>query len=410
MIRAVIVFSRHGGENTNPQMNIFCERVVRVRQKLGPDSVMLIPNAPAKIRNRDTHYPYRAHSDIIYLTGVNEEELSVVLTPDELHIFAQVRDPARERWVGKVKGHEFFLERFNHLDGKVILHESRGFRKSFDEIVKGKKTLYYDFGGDFRLDNEIFGILNDVASNPRKGAFAPRQVIRAAEILNELRLFKDVHDLESMRIAARISAIAHNAVTEKIGNSGRVSEFEIKALIEHEFMRQGADRLAYPSIVAGGANATVLHYEGTGGGAETGEFMLIDAGAEYSGYASDITRTTIVGGRNKSSQLKRDLYDLVKHAQTQAIAKSMTGETIHAVHEAAIDVLATGLMEMGFFKNVPLRHKDKVTGNIEEVKERTLTSVDSLDQIRELEYFNLFYMHKTSHYLGLDGHDASTLC
>lgn len=387
-------------------MNIFCERIGRVRERLEPDSVLFVPAAPAKIRNRDTHFPYRANSDIIYITGVNEEELCVLLTADELHIFAQVRDPERERWVGKVKGHEFFLERFGGVAGKVILHESGGFRKAFADIVKGKRNLYYDFGNDATLDAEILGKLNEITGQSRKGVFAPRRLIRSSEVLHELRLIKDEYDLESMRAAAKISAAAHNAARERIENSEKVSEFEIKALIEHEFMRQGADRLAYPSIVAAGANATVLHYEGTSGIAKAGEFMLIDAGAEVLGYASDITRTTCLGGRKKASQLKTDLYDLVKAAQQKAIGKSLAGESVEAVHQAAIQVLASGLFEMGFFKQVPLRTKDKKSDKIEEAKGKALTSVDSMEQVRDLEYYNLFYMHKTSHYLGLDVHDV----
>lgn len=388
-------------------MNIFCERVGRIRQRMEPGSLLLVPAGPAKIRNRDTHFPYRANSDTIYVTGVNEEELCVVVTPDELHIFAQVSNPERERWVGKVKGHEFFLELFYPLGGKVILHESSAFKKIFSELLKGKKCLYYDFGADTKTDTEILGMLNEISGFARKGIYAPRRLIRASEILHELRLLKDEHDLEAMRTAAQISAAAHNAASERIESSDRVSEFEIKALIEHEFMRQGADRLAYPSIVAGGANATVLHYEGTAGMAAAGDFMLIDAGAEILGYASDITRTTLVGGRKKASQLKIDLYDLVKAAQRQAIAKSRSGETVEAVHQAAIGVLAGELLDMGFFKKVPLRRKDEKTGKIEEAKERTLISADSLDEVMEMEYYNLFYMHKTSHYLGLDVHDVA---
>lgn len=384
-------------------MDIFFERIKRVRAQLPPDGILIIPAVPAAIRNRDTHYPYRAHSDLIYLTGVNEEELALVLTRDAVHVFAQERDPERERWVGRVRGHAFYLERFSRAgDVQTFVYLSSGFEKRMAELLRGKKTLYYDFGIDAELDRRLFKTLHELAMSSRRGVAAPQTVTRASTILAETRLFKDEYDLANMRRAAAISAAAHNKAQDFIAAAGKsgLGEFEVKALIEHEFMRAGADRLAYPSIVAAGANATILHYEGTSGRAATGEFILIDAGCEFEGYASDITRTTVTGGKAAASALARDLYDLVLAAQKAAIAATRAGNSIDTVHQAAVDILAAGLMEMGFFDNVPLRVKGGTSDP------QKMTRVASLAEVKELEYYNLFYMHRTSHYLGLDVHDV----
>jgi Xaa-Pro aminopeptidase len=391
------------GRESCASMDIFRERIKRVQSRMAADGVMVLPAASARIRNRDTHFPYRAHSDMIYLTGVNEEELSLVLTNDSVHIFAQERNPERERWVGRVNGHEFYLDRLGRAgDLKAFAYPNADFEKHAAELFKGRKTLYYDFGENPELDSRLFKTLNELTLYSRRGVIAPQTVVRASTILHECRLFKDFHDLENMRRAAAISAAAHNRAQDLIeaaGNKG-LSEAEVKALIEHEFMKTGADRLAYPSIVAAGANATVLHYEGTAGHAQAGDFILIDAGCEVQGYASDITRTTTVGGRGAGGQLKRDLYDLVLAAQKASIEKTCTGKSVDEVHQAAIDILATGLLSMGFFDQVPLRSKDGKNDP------QQMTRLTSLEEVKEFEYYNLFYMHRTSHYLGLDVHDV----
>lgn len=380
-------------------MEIFRARLARVQAMMDPDGILVVPSAPPAIRNRDTHYSYRAHSDTIYLAGVNEEELSLIILKDAVHVFAQVRDPERERWVGRVRGHEFYLERFGRHTSAA--HEPGAFEKKFSELIQGKKILYYDFGQYPELDRVLFKALNDAANYSRRGITAPRVISRASEILHACRLKKDAFDLDNMRAAAKISSAAHNRAQDLIEQApGSLSEFEVKALIEHEFMRSGADRLAYPSIVAAGANATVLHYEGTDGMAKQGDFILIDAGAELNGYASDITRTTLVGGKARGSALQKELYEITLAAQRAAIGKTRTGATIDDVHHAAIDVLAQGLLDTGFFEKVPLRKKG------EKPDPATLTRLSSLDEVKELEYYNLFYMHRTSHYLGLDVHDV----
>ena len=354
----------------------------------------------SRIRNRDTHYRYRAHSDTLYLTGVNEEELSVFVTNDALHICARTSDPERERWTGKVRGHEFFLAAFASAPFAVTVSPAHDWEKKLAELSRGRQVLYYDFGIDAGRDTKVLSQIAELAQNARKGIYAPRTITRASELLAPLRLLKDSHDLAAMRRAATISAAAHNAAQDYIvAAKGEVSEYAVKALVEHEFMRQGADQLAYPSIVAAGANATVLHYEGTADLAKPGEFILIDAGAEVEGYASDITRTTPVGGFASAPGIRRELYDLVLAAQKAAIAHARPGNSIESVHQAAVDVLCDGLLPLGLFGRVP----DRSSGS--EDRNR-LISLKTREEIAQHDYHTYFYMHRTSHFLGLDVHDV----
>ncbi len=381
-------------------MSIFAERVKRVQQKMRPNSLLFIPAARERMRNRDTQYRYRAHSDTLYLTGVNEEELSLFVTEDALHICARSSDPERERWTGKVRGHEYFRSLFAEASFGVTVSPAQDWEKKLAELARGREVLYYDFGVDNERDRRVLAQITELAQYARKGIYAPRTITRAYEVLAPLRLIKDEHDLALMRRAAAISAAAHNSARESILSArGELSEYAVKALIEHEFMRQGADQLAYPSIVAAGANATVLHYEGTADRAQPGDFILIDAGAELEGYASDITRTTPVGGFSRASALKRDLYDVVREAQNAAIAQARPGNSIEAVHQAAVDILCEGLLRLGLFERVP----DRSAGG--EDRNR-LISLKSREQIAEHDYHTYFYMHRTSHFLGLDVHDV----
>jgi Xaa-Pro aminopeptidase len=379
---------------------IFAERVQRVQQRMHENSLLFVPAANARIRNRDTHYRYRAYSDTLYLTGVNEEELSLFITNDALHICARTSDPERERWTGKVRGHVFFAERFANAPFVVTVSAATDWERKLAELSWGREILYYDFGVDAETDRKVLAQLAELPQFARKGIYAPRTITRASQVLAPLRLIKDSHDLACMRRAAEISAAAHNVVQDFLTSVARaVTEYEVKAMIEHEFMRQGADELAYPSIVAAGANATVLHYEGTTGRAEVGEFMLIDAGAEYEGYASDITRTTVVGGFSAAAGIRRELYDVVLSAQKAAIECARPGKTIDAVHERAVDILCDGLLHLGCFNRVP----DRSSGS--EDRNR-LISLKSREAIAEYHYHTLFYMHRTSHFLGLDVHDV----
>lgn len=382
-------------------MQIFNDRIARVQQKMQSGALLVLAAAPHAIRNRDTHFPYRGYSDTLYLTGINEEELALIITNETLFIFAQTRDPERERWVGKVCGHEFFRERFADAPFKTEIFEARQFERQFAELAKGRDLLYFDFGLQGDLDRRLFAVLHEMALYSRKGERGPRQIIRASEIIHELRLFKDAHDIDYMRKAAAISSAAHNIAMTRIESAdAAVSEYEIKALIEQAFMAGGAERLAYPSIVAAGVNATILHYERTQSEARLGDFVLIDAGAECEGYASDITRTTAAGGWKKASKVQKDLYDLVLASQKAAIAATQSGTAIEAVHTAACDVLSAGLFEMGFFKQVPAYKK------VDGKSDNSLVHVATLEEVREGEYLKHFYMHRTSHYLGLDVHDV----
>lgn len=381
-------------------MTVFAERVLRVQQSMREQALLFVPAAKIRVRNRDTHYRYRAHSDTLYLTGVNEEELSLIITNDALYIFALQAEPERERWTGKVKGHAYFLDLFAKAPFKLEIAAAHEWPPKLAELSRGCKVLYYDFGSDAELDSRVFAQIADSPQFARKGIYAPRSVTRAYELIAPLRLIKDDHDIAQMRKAAALSASAHNTAIDFISSATRpLSEFELKALIEHEFMRQGADQLAYPSIVAAGENATILHYEQSSHTAKVGDFVLIDAGAEYHGYASDITRTTPVGGFSAATEIQRDLHALVHRAQRAAIAIAKPGTTIEEVHQTAVDTLVEGLLALGLFRRVP----DRSSGE-EDI--RSLISLKSKEEVAEHDYHTLFYMHRTSHFLGLDVHDV----
>lgn len=382
-------------------MEIFIERVRRLQNALAPNSLLLIPAARPAVRNRDTLHRYRAHSDTLYLTGVNEEGLTLALTPEKFFVFAATHDNERERWTGKVCGHEFFRERFSTECFALEVIDAKEWLAKFIEIARGKEILYYDFGVDFNRDKEVLSALSENPQFARKGVYTPRTMTRASTLLSELRLHKDAGDLEFLRQAAKISSMAHNRTMDLIEAAAHpLTEFEVKAAIEHAFMAEGADELAYPSIVAAGANATVLHYESTKGRASVGEFFLIDAAAEFEGYASDITRTTAVGGIDKAPAFARSMHALVKQAQKEAIAASLVGATIDAVHEKAVEVLSRGLFEAGLFERVPQRNAEGKFLSAE------MTRVSSLEEVKEKKYYELFYMHRTSHFMGLDVHDV----
>jgi len=176
-------------------MQVFSDRVQRVQQKMQPGSLLVIPAAPHAVRNRDTHYSYRGYSDTLYLTGVNEEELGLIVTNEAVYIFAQTRDAERERWVGKVCGHEFFLQKFAAAPFKTEVFEAKQFERQFAELAKGRDILYYDFGLQSDLERRLLAVLHEMALYSRRGQKGPKQIIRSSEILHELRLFKDSHDL-----------------------------------------------------------------------------------------------------------------------------------------------------------------------------------------------------------------------
>ncbi len=363
-----------------PLTGIDAKEFVRRRRQLmrmaGENAILVLPAAPERIRSRDTHYPYRQDSDLLYLTGFPEPEAVLVLVPGRSHgeaiLFCRERDPEREGWDGPRSGTEGAVERFGMDDAYPI--------SDLDEILpgllEGRSRVYYHFGRDAEFDLKLIGWLNRVRAMMRMGAQPPHEFLELGHLLDELRLFKSRDELKLMQRAADISTKAHVAAM-RAARAG-VREYELQAEIERVFRMHDAVP-AYGSIVGAGANACVLHYVANTAQAQDGDLVLVDAGAEYRGYASDITRTFPVNGRFGKEQ--RALHDLVCAAQAAALAMANPGTPYEAGHDAAVRTLTEGLLRLGLLK-----------GTLEK------TVADG--------GYKRFYRHKTGHWLGLDVHDV----
>lgn len=342
----------------------------------GDDAIVIVPAALERIRSRDTHFPYRQDSDLLYLTGFPEPEAVLALIPGRAHgetiLFCRERDPEREGWDGPRFGPEGAVEAFGVDDAYPIT--------DLDDILpgllEGRSRVYYHFGRDADFDLKLIGWLNRVRAQVRSGAQPPHEFLELGHLLDEMRLFKDAGELKLMQKAADISVAAHEAAM-RAARPG-MTEYQLQAEIEYVFRRSDAVP-AYGCIVGAGANACVLHYHANAATTRDGDLVLIDAGAEVQGYAADITRTFPVNGRFTAPQ--RALHDLVCDAQAAAMAKARPGEAWDAIHEAAVATLAEGLLRLGLLK-----------GKLEKV-------------IADGSY-KRFYRHKTGHWLGLDVHDV----
>ena len=350
----------------------YAARRRRLAEAMG-DGVAVVPTAPERVRNRDTHFPYRFDSHFYYLTGFSEPEAVLVLLPGKSILFCRERNPEREIWDGFRHGPEAARERYGFdeahaietLDGKL------------PALLENQPVLHYPMGADAEWDARAIGWLNAVRAKSRAGIAAPERVQDVRALIDEMRLVKDAHELALMRRAARIAAGAHRRAMLAT-RPGR-AEYEIEAELLHEFRRNGAQFPAYSPIVAGGANACVLHYVFNDAPLADGDLLLIDAGCELDGYASDITRTFPVNGRFTAAQ--RDVYEIVLAAQGAAIERVKAGSAWNDPHDAAVRVLAQGMLDLGLLQG-------------------------SLEEALEKEAYKRFYMHRTGHWLGLDVHDA----
>ena len=346
------------------------------RMQAAGGGVAVIPTAPERVRNRDTLFPYRADSYFHYLSGFPEPEAVLVLVAGERPqavLFCREKNVEKELWDGCRHGPEGARDAF----GCDAAHPVGEFDAKLAELLADQPALWFSLGHDAAWDARIGNALNAVRAQSRAGKRAPAVLHDVRAALDEMRLIKDAHEIASMRKAAQIAGAAHRRAM-RFAAPGKF-EYEVEAEFLHEFRRQGSRFPAYAPIVAGGANACILHYVGNDQPLRDGELLLIDAGCEVAGYASDITRTFPVNGRFSGPQA--DLYDLVLDAQAAAIAAIRPGATCLDPHTAAVRMLAQGMIDMKLLEG-------------------------SVDGVIESESYKRFYMHRTGHWLGLDVHDA----
>lgn len=336
--------------------------------------VAVVPTAPERQRNRDSHFPYRFDSYFHYLTGFAEPEAVLVLVADAKSIlFCREKNLGREIWDGFRHGPDGAKEAFGFDEAYPIAQLD----EMLPQLLADQPNLYFHLGADSEWDARAVGWLNRVREKARSGVSAPGAIQDVRVLLDEMRLFKMPDEVATMRRAADISGAAHVRAMRAAQPGGM--EYHLEAELLHEFRRHGAQAPAYTSIVAGGANACVLHYISNDAELRDGDLVLIDAGCELDGYASDITRTFPVNGSFSAPQ--KDLYELVLAAQTEALFHVKPGQRWDAPHEAALKVLAQGMIDFGLCSG-------------------------SLDEVLEKELYKPFYMHKTGHWLGMDVHDV----
>jgi Xaa-Pro aminopeptidase len=365
---------------------LYTERRARVAAQLGKDSIAIIPTAPERARNRDSDFLYRHDSYFYYLTGFTEPGATLLIQSDgSTTLFCQPKDLEREIWDGFRLGPEAAPEAL----GLTQAFSSADIDTRLPKLLENQHTVWYPFATHSGLEVRVDGWLGKVRSRVRYGALCPEQQRDLCSVLDEMRLIKDTHEIDTMRRAAQISAGAHIRAMQLCARMLRdgkdVREFHLDAELLHEFRLQGSQYPAYSSIVAAGANACVLHYRADTAPVRNGDLVLIDAGCELNSYASDITRTFPANGKFTGPQ--KELYELVLASQEAAIAVTKPGSRFIDPHDATVKVLAQGLLDVG------LLSKDK-HGSAQDV-------------IEKRAYFQ-FYMHRTGHWLGMDVHDCGS--
>jgi len=349
--------------------------------------IAVIATAPEVARNRDSEFPYRHDSDFFYLTGFEEPGSTLVINiiPNgkgfvaESHLFCRPKDLEREIWDGIRLGPEAAPQ----VLGIEFAHSNQELDQKLGELLADQNAIYTRLAESAETDGRIRHWMKQVRGQARSGINAPTEFHDVDTLIHEMRLFKDTHEIDIMRRAAAISARAHIRAMRACKPGMR--EYQLEAELLHEFRNSGSQSVAYNSIVAGGANSCILHYRAGSTELRSGELCLIDAGCELDGYASDITRTFPVNGKFTGPQ--RALYDITLAAQEAAISATKPGNTFMAPHDAALKVLTQGLLDEKLLK---------------------LAEVGSLENAIESGAYRRFYMHRTSHWLGMDVHDVGS--
>lgn len=339
--------------------------------------VAIFPAAPTAIRNSDVEHEYRQDTDFYYLTGFEEPNAVAVLAPDhpehKFVLFVQPKDREREVWTGWRAGDEGAKRDY----GADVAFTLEKLDEELPKLAEKADRIYYRFGSDPTFDERLVGLMRRFQRQRQREGTGPTSVIDPAELLHEMRVIKTREEVDLLRRAVDITAEGHLAAIRAIRPGAY--EYEIEAEIRYVFRKSGSPRSGYPPIVASGANATVLHYTVNNRRIEDGDLVLIDAGAEFGYYTGDVTRTLPVGGRFTDDQTA--LYQLVLDAQLEAISAIRPGAPFIEPHDRAVRVLTEGMVRLGLLEG-------------------------EVDKLIEENAFKKFYMHRTSHWLGMDVHDA----
>lgn len=346
-------------------------------ESMDEQSIAILPAAPVYSRNRDIHFPYRPDSDFFYLTGFPEPEAVAVLVPGrpqgEYLLFCRERDPTMELWNGARSGLEGACDGYGADDAFPI--------GDIDDILPGlmenRERVFYAMGYYAEFDQRVLGWVNQIRKRARAGANTPAEFVALERLVHDMRVYKSKAELKAMKKAMAISARAHRRAMAEIRPG--MKEYQLEATLVHEFMQGGSRSAAYPSIVAAGPNSCVLHYTDNVDSLKSGDLILIDAGAEYDYYASDITRTFPINGRFSPAQ--KAIYELVGEAQEAAIEQVRPGNHWNEPHEAAVRVLTEGMVELGLLRG-------------------------RVNHLMKNQKYKKFYMHRTGHWLGMDVHDV----
>ena len=354
----------------------YARRRRQLMRMAGEESIIILQAEPARLRNNDVYFPYRQNSDFLYLTGFREPEALLVLLPEEKGgksiLFCRDRDREREMWDGRMVGLEAAVSEYGMDEAYEISESDSRLR----DLLRDMDRIYHDLGREPLFDQRLIGWLNEIRGQVRKTYHAPEEIHALDHMLHDMRVYKSREELSVMRRSAKVAIEAHQEAMRTCEPG--LNEADIHACLAHTFTRHQCEP-SYLPIVGGGANACVLHYIANNQVLNDGEMLLIDAGAEYDGYASDITRTFPINGKFSSEQ--RELYDVVLAAQNAAIDKARAGAQWQDVHDAAIHVATEGMIELGILQ-----------GSVQE-------------QV-ESEGYKRFYVHNTGHWLGLDVHDV----
>ncbi len=355
----------------------FSRRRHNLMRQMGKNAIAIVPGADEVIRSRDTHFRFRQDSNLHYLSGFPEPQSVLVLIPGrqqgQVIMFCRDKDRSREIWDGFRSGTEGAIRDFGMDDAFPIA--------DMDEIlpglIEGKEKLFYSMGVYPELDRHLTTWINHIRAQSRSGVSPPAEFVDLNHLVHEMRLFKSSVEIQLMKKSGRIAAHAHTRAMQ-ICKPG-MYEYQLQAEIEYEFAKAGAQAPAYSTIVGGGANGCILHYIENRDQLQEGNLVLIDAGCEYQGYASDITRTFPVSGRFSGEQ--RALYEVVLAAQYEAIHACQIGNRYIDPHERSVNTITQGLIDLGVIKG-------------------------SLESALETREYSRFYMHRVGHWLGLDVHDV----